>query len=469
MAATGGVPLAVHRAAAEWAHSEAATLVATSAQRAASERSDLRAAEADLAGKVVGLQAARERLVVDDAPPEAAVCPYLGLTTFDVATPRVLLRSRATGRRDRRPARRAPLLASSGRRAAASRRRCAPAGAGPGRGVLPGATMGARAHAAGRASARKARSPDCLTASAASLAVDQFEEVFTACRDEGERAAFIEALVRRPTRRRHALVVLALPRRLLRALRGIPGAGAPARREPRARRPDAAPTNYARAIERPAARGRVARRAGAGHALVDDVRGRARRPAAAVGGAARAVAATRRATVLRCAAYEQAGGVRGAVARLAEQTYGASTRTSGGTRARHPGAAGGRRRGRRQSCAGACRSRSSTRRQRAARARHRGPDRRRLVTVGGEHGRGRARGAAARVAAAARLARGRRRGPPAAPAPDRMPPRLGERGRDPGELYRGARLASALDWAAEATAGAQRAASGRSLESRAAW
>ena len=77
-AATGGIPLAVHRTAAEWAHSEAATLVAASAQRAAAERTDLRAAEDDLAGKLVGLQVAQERLIVDDAPPDAALCPYLG-------------------------------------------------------------------------------------------------------------------------------------------------------------------------------------------------------------------------------------------------------------------------------------------------------------------------------------------------------------------------------------------------------
>ena len=43
------------------------------------------------------------------------------------------------------------------------------------------------------------------------VAVDQFEEVFTACRDEGERAAFVDALVAR-TRdpRRRTLVLVAV-------------------------------------------------------------------------------------------------------------------------------------------------------------------------------------------------------------------------------------------------------------------
>ena len=43
------------------------------------------------------------------------------------------------------------------------------------------------------------------------IAVDQFEELFTACRDEGERTAFVDALVaaaRDP--RRRALVLVAL-------------------------------------------------------------------------------------------------------------------------------------------------------------------------------------------------------------------------------------------------------------------
>ena len=73
----------------------------------------------------------------------------------------------------------------------------------------------------------------------------------------------------------------------------------------------------------------------------------------------------------------------------------------------------------------------------------------RLVTIERGRGRGRPRGAAARVAAPARVARGGRPGPPAAP-PARIAAREWDAGgRDPGELYRGARLASTLEWAAD--------------------
>ena len=89
------------------------------------------------------------------------------------------------------------------------------------------------------------------------VAVDQFEEVFTTCRDETERAAFVDALVACGARlapayaggRRRA-------RRLLRSLRGVHGAVPALGRRPRARRPDAARTSCAvRSSCRPAGRG----------------------------------------------------------------------------------------------------------------------------------------------------------------------------------------------------------------------
>ena len=59
--ATGGVPAAVHRTAAEWARAEAEKRLGGAAGRAAAGRSGLRVAEDDLAGSVVELQALRER------------------------------------------------------------------------------------------------------------------------------------------------------------------------------------------------------------------------------------------------------------------------------------------------------------------------------------------------------------------------------------------------------------------------
>ncbi len=58
---TGGVPLAVHRAAAEWARTQAARDAEASAGRAATERGELRAAEADLSGDLLALRATEER------------------------------------------------------------------------------------------------------------------------------------------------------------------------------------------------------------------------------------------------------------------------------------------------------------------------------------------------------------------------------------------------------------------------
>ena len=65
--------------------------------------------------------------------------------------------------------------------------------------------------------------------------------------------------------------------------------------------------------------------------------------------------------------------------------------------------------------------------------------------------RGRARGPADRLAAAGPVAGGRRRRPGGAPAPRPRPPGSGSAGGRPDdELYRGARLAAALDWADDA-------------------
>ena len=80
--------------------------------------------------------------------------------------------------------------------------------------------------------------PRLAASGAGVLVVDQFEELFTACRDEAERGRFVAALVRgsRATARRRGA---GRARRLLRALRRLSRAVAAARRQPRARRPDA--------------------------------------------------------------------------------------------------------------------------------------------------------------------------------------------------------------------------------------
>ena len=122
------------------------------------------------------------------------------------------------------------------------------------------------------------------------LAVDQLEELFTACRSDAERAAFADALARRgrrsarPGRRRGRT-----PRRLLRALRRSPGTRRAARREPGSRR---AYAGFGASARRRASRpsGRAASGARAGRRAGRRRGGRAWRAAPALHRAPRALA-----------------------------------------------------------------------------------------------------------------------------------------------------------------------------------
>ena len=147
------------------------------------------------------------------------------------------------------------------------------------------------------------------------LAVDQLEEAFTTCRDEDERAAFFDELVRRT--RDSTIVLVALRGRLLRALRRVPEfasllssnhvlLGAMRRDE------------LAHAIEGPAERAGLQVERELVELLVGDVAGE---PGALPLLSTTLVELWRRRTgrVLTAASYHESGGVRGAVARLAEQ------------------------------------------------------------------------------------------------------------------------------------------------------
>ena len=94
---------------------------------AAAERAELRAAEDELAGEVVELQALRERAEPRERRRSRRL-PVQGAGVVRRRRRRVLLRARAArGRDGGAPGGRAADWASSGRRAAASPRRCAPA------------------------------------------------------------------------------------------------------------------------------------------------------------------------------------------------------------------------------------------------------------------------------------------------------------------------------------------------------
>ena len=214
-AASGGVPRRVHRAAGEWARRDAARHLGLAAERAASERTDLRAAEDDVAGDVARLQAVRERAALEDGGREVVACPFKGLASYDVADAELFFgRERLVAEMVARLAG-APLIgivgsSGSGKSSALRAGLLAALAAG----VLPGSEDWQLALL--RPGEHPVRALERATAEAAPasrlvVAVDQFEELFTSCRDEAERAAFVDELVaqaRDPARR--ALVLVAV-------------------------------------------------------------------------------------------------------------------------------------------------------------------------------------------------------------------------------------------------------------------
>ena len=152
------------------------------------------------------------------------------------------------------------------------------------------------------------------------VAVDQFEELFTLCDSEAERAAFIEELIAMAgDAEQRALVLVALRADFYGRLASYPTFG---------ERLSASHVlvgtmdrdELARAIEQPAARAGLELERGLAEALVSDV--------AAEPGGLPMLSTTllelwraRDGRVLRYATYQTSGGVRGAVARLAEDAY----------------------------------------------------------------------------------------------------------------------------------------------------
>ena len=293
------------------------------ADRAAGERARLRAAEDDLAAGVVELQAARERV---EPAWDPVTCPFKGLASFDVDDADVFFgRERLVAEMVARLAG-APLLgivgpsgsgkssALQGRPAAGARSTaCSPAAtAGRSRCCAPARTRSRRSSGRSRTAA-----PDGRLV----IAVDQFEELFTACRDEAERAAFADALVaavRDP--RRRALVLIALRADFYGRCASYPelwrmlGANhvpvGPMRRDELRRA-----IELARPARGPARRRRARRRAGRRRP------GRAGCAAAALDRAARAVAGARRPAADARRPTTTRAACAAAVARLAERVY----------------------------------------------------------------------------------------------------------------------------------------------------
>jgi WD40 repeat protein len=349
LAASEGVPAGVHRVASEWAREDAAQRLVETAGRAASDRGDLRTAEAELATEIVDLQAAGERagryLVEEPLDPEAPpVCPFRGLAPFDAAHAEYFFgRERLVAGMVARLVGSTVLAVvgpSGSGKSSVVRAGLLPALA---NGVLPGSERWRRMlmrpgkhplEELRRALARlgpegAARNGDDPFAAALGslepgerlvLAVDQLEEMFTACRDDGERAAFAEALAivaEDPDQR--VVVVLAIRADFYGRFAEYPGLSAqisgnqvlvgPMTRE-----------ELRRAIELPARRTGLRVEPQLISALVADV---ADEPGGLplLSTALLELWEERDGRTLRHATYEAKGGVSGAVTRLAERAY----------------------------------------------------------------------------------------------------------------------------------------------------
>jgi WD40 repeat protein/DNA-binding SARP family transcriptional activator len=320
---SGGVPRRVHQAAIEWARAERVRRLGGAAGRTASRRAGLRAAEDELAGDVVvALEAARERA---PDPADVVVCPFKGLAAFEPEDAAFFFgRERLVAEMVARLAG-APMLGLVGP-SGSGKSSVLRAGLLPAlrQGVLPGSESWAIALL--RPGEHPLRALHDATSAAAPegrlvLAVDQLEEAFVACRDEGERAAFMDALVRsaRDPRRR-AVVLMAVRADFYGRCAAYPelwrllGAnqtpvGPMGRDELRS------------AIELPARRAGLEVEPDLTHALIDDVEGE---PGALplLSTCLLELWQRRDAKVLRLAAYQESGGVHAAVARLAEGAYG---------------------------------------------------------------------------------------------------------------------------------------------------
>ena len=418
---SAGVPRRIHEVAAQWARREAGRRVGAVAGRAAAGRTQLRSMELELASDVIDLQAARERATPGDAR-VAVTCPFKGLATFEVADAAYFFgRERLVAELVARLVG-APLLAivgpSGSGKSSALRAGLLPALAS---GVLPGSDGWTQVVI------RPGEHPlDELRAAAARfgdegrfvLAVDQFEETFTTCRDEQARAAFIAELARIAQRSDgRGVVVLAIRAdhygrcAAYPELSSLLGANhvlvGPMRRD-----------ELRRAIECPAQRAGLHVDPELTDALLADVEDE---PGALplLSTALLELWQQRDGRRLRLAAYERTGGVRGAVARLAEEAF-TQLDPARQTVARSVvmrlvglGAAG---RGRAPAGAGdGVRQRRERGRRAGPRAVHRPPPAHRQH----RDGRGRPRGAAARMAAARRLDRGEPRRLAHPPRPER--------------------------------------------------
>jgi WD40 repeat protein/tRNA A-37 threonylcarbamoyl transferase component Bud32 len=312
------------------------------ASRAAAGRSDLSEVEAELAGKVTDLQLVREQARVLSAPATPArvstegICPFKGLASFEpVDADYFFGRERLVAELVARVvgADFLGIVGPSGSgKSSVLRAGLLPALAG---GVLPGSEGWRRLllrpgerplDELRRVLVSGAKDPlaEALDALPANerllLAVDQFEELFTACRSDAERGAFADTLARAaadPDGR--ALVVIALRADFYGRLAAYPRLAELLGANHVLVGPMQA-SELRRVVELPAGRVGLRVETELADALVDDVEGE---PGALplLSTALLELWQKRQDNALTLAAYRESGGVHGAVARLAEGTY----------------------------------------------------------------------------------------------------------------------------------------------------
>ena len=322
--ASGGLPGAAHRIAAAWAREQAERVVEAEARRTADERAGLRRAESRLTGSLADLQSVRARAERQSGGPGTVVCPYKGLASFGRADAEFFfgrerliaeLVARLVG---------SPLVGIVGA-SGSGKSSLLRAGllAELAKGVLPGSegwtqvVMRPGEHP--QATLRRAIS-GADRGSRQLIAVDQFEETFTLCRDASERAEFLGALVAAATQpAQDTAVVLAVRADFYGRCAENPELASllgdnqllvgPMQRD-----------ELRRAIEMPAERARLEVEPELVDALLADT---ADEPGALplLSTALLELWQRRDGSRLRLAAYERTGGVHGAVARLAERAY----------------------------------------------------------------------------------------------------------------------------------------------------
>lgn len=202
--ASEGLPRRVHEVAGQWARREAAERVTVAAARAGSERSQLRTSQDELAGGIVDLQVTRERVLPRRMSEPPIVCPFKGLASYTAMDAEYFFgRERLVAELVAQLVG-APLLGivgpSGSGKSSVLRAGLLPALAA---GVLPASetwtqlVMRPGAHPQRElAAVLTDTDSDIDGGGRILLAVDQFEETFTTCLDEAERSAFISELLR---------------------------------------------------------------------------------------------------------------------------------------------------------------------------------------------------------------------------------------------------------------------------------